>query len=47
MDAIIDAFTWLVDEGNNLLWTYILIALLLGLGVYFTVRTHFVQVRSQ
>lgn len=45
MDAILDALTWLVDEGNNLLWTYILIGLLLGLGVYFTVRTNFVQVR--
>ncbi|TAA72980.1 alanine:cation symporter family protein [Planococcus salinarum] len=40
-----DALTWLVDEGNNLLWTYILIGLLLGLGVYFTIRTKFVQVR--
>ncbi len=45
MDAILDALTWLVDEGNNLLWTYILIALLLGLGIYFTIRTKFVQVR--
>lgn len=45
MDLILDALTWLVDEGNNLLWTYILIALLLGLGVYFTIRTKFVQVR--
>ncbi|WP_185959469.1 alanine/glycine:cation symporter family protein [Planococcus salinarum] len=45
MDAILDALTWLVDEGNNLLWTYILIGLLLGLGVYFTIRTKFVQVR--
>ncbi|MFC3212630.1 MULTISPECIES: alanine/glycine:cation symporter family protein [Planomicrobium] len=45
MDAILDALTWIVDEGNNLLWTYILIALLLGLGVYFTIRTKFVQVR--
>lgn len=45
MDAILDALTWLVDEGNNLLWTYILIALLMGLGIYFTIRTKFVQVR--
>ncbi|HSJ39245.1 MAG TPA: alanine/glycine:cation symporter family protein [Planococcus sp. (in: firmicutes)] len=45
MDAILDALTWLIDEGNNLLWTYILIGLLLGLGVYFTIRTKFVQVR--
>ncbi|WP_422123978.1 alanine/glycine:cation symporter family protein [Planococcus sp. X10-3] len=45
MDAVLDALTWLVNEGNNLLWTYILIGLLLGLGVYFTIRTKFVQVR--
>lgn len=45
MDAVLNALTWLVDEGNNLLWTYILIGLLLGLGVYFTIRTKFVQVR--
>ncbi|WP_200904971.1 alanine/glycine:cation symporter family protein [Planococcus glaciei] len=45
MDTILDGLTWIVDEGNNLLWTYILIALLLGLGVYFTVRTRFVQIR--
>lgn len=45
MDAILDGLTWIVDEGNNLLWTYLLIAMLLGLGVYFTVRTKFVQVR--
>lgn len=45
MDAIFNGLTWIVDEGNNLLWTYILIALLLGLGLYFTIRTRFVQVR--
>ncbi|MDN5708608.1 MAG: alanine:cation symporter family protein, partial [Planococcus sp. (in: firmicutes)] len=45
MDAIFNGLTWIVDEGNNLLWTYILIGLLLGLGLYFTIRTRFVQVR--
>ncbi|WP_200883318.1 alanine/glycine:cation symporter family protein [Planococcus sp. CAU13] len=45
MDVVLDALAWIVEEGNNLLWTYILIALLLGLGVYFTIRTKFVQVR--
>lgn len=45
MDAFLDALAWIVNEGNNLLWTYILIALLLGLGIYFTVRTRFVQFR--
>ncbi|MGM7702558.1 alanine/glycine:cation symporter family protein [Pseudalkalibacillus sp. Hm43] len=40
--------SWLetiVGWGNNLLWTYVLIALLLILGVYFTIRTNFVQFR--
>ncbi|TWT27690.1 sodium:alanine symporter family protein [Planomicrobium sp. CPCC 101110] len=45
MNAFFEGLTALVNEGNNLLWSYILIALLLGLGVYFTVRTKFVQVR--
>ncbi|WP_120193154.1 alanine/glycine:cation symporter family protein [Sinobaca qinghaiensis] len=33
----------LVSLANNLLWTYVLIALLLILGVFFTIRTGFVQ----
>ncbi len=40
--------SWLetiVGWGNNFLWTYVLIALLLILGVYFTIRTNFVQFR--
>lgn len=45
MDALINGLNWIVNEGNDLLWTYILIALLLGLGVYFTIRTKFVQIR--
>ncbi len=42
------ADTWfgnLIDIGNDLLWTYILIIFLLGLGLYLTVRTNFVQFR--
>lgn len=34
-----------IDSMNNLLWTYIIIGLLLGLGIYFTVVTKFVQIR--
>ncbi|HSK99515.1 MAG TPA: alanine/glycine:cation symporter family protein [Rubrobacteraceae bacterium] len=34
-----------VSIANNVLWTYVLIALLIGLGIYFTVRTRFVQFR--
>ncbi|MBY6037403.1 alanine:cation symporter family protein [Fictibacillus nanhaiensis] len=30
---------------NNLLWTYVIIGGLLGLGVYFSVKTNFVQLR--
>jgi len=36
---------WLVGPFNDFIWTYILIAVLLILGIYFTVRTRFVQVR--
>ncbi|MEG0260617.1 MAG: alanine/glycine:cation symporter family protein [Lysinibacillus sp.] len=35
----------LVNETNNVLWTYILILLLLGAGFYFTIGTKFVQFR--
>lgn len=45
MDAFLDGVTWFVDNVNTLLWTYILIGLLMGLGLYFTIRTKFVQVR--
>ncbi|OZS77932.1 sodium:alanine symporter family protein [Tetzosporium hominis] len=34
-----------VDWANNYLWTYILIALLIGAGLYFSIRTKFVQFR--
>ncbi|SFS61066.1 alanine/glycine:cation symporter family protein [Marininema halotolerans] len=34
-----------VTSVNGVLWSYVLIILLLGLGVYFTIRTGFVQVR--
>ncbi|QGQ44190.1 alanine/glycine:cation symporter family protein [Metabacillus sediminilitoris] len=35
----------LINGTNNLLWSYVLIILLIGAGVYFTVRTKFVQFR--
>ena len=34
-----------VSAANDVLWTYILIGLLIGLGVYFTIRMRFVQFR--
>ncbi|MFD1927423.1 alanine/glycine:cation symporter family protein [Sporosarcina siberiensis] len=42
---ILDALNWLVGPANNFIWTYILIGFLLLIGVYFTIRTKFVQVR--
>jgi alanine or glycine:cation symporter, AGCS family len=41
----VEAFEGLVSVGNNLLWTYVLVVLLIGLGLYFTVRSNFVQFR--
>jgi alanine or glycine:cation symporter, AGCS family len=35
----------LIGQANSLLWGYILIGLLLGLGFYFTVKSGFVQIR--
>ncbi|MBU3749238.1 MAG: alanine:cation symporter family protein [Mycobacterium sp.] len=35
----------LIDPINKVLWTYLLVYLLVAAGIYFTVRTRFVQVR--
>ena len=35
----------IVDSGNNILWTYILIILLIVAGLYFSFGTKFVQIR--
>src|SRR5699024_4348962 len=40
-----EVIEFLVGPFNDFLWTYILIGLLLILGIYFTLRTKFVQVR--
>ena len=37
-------FFW-IDSVNNVLWSYLLVALLLGCAVWFTVRTRGVQFR--
>ncbi|GMO40628.1 MAG: alanine/glycine:cation symporter family protein [Treponemataceae bacterium] len=37
--------TKLIGGANNLLWSYILIALLIGLGLLFTIKTGFAQFR--
>nr|WP_307775086.1 alanine/glycine:cation symporter family protein [uncultured Cetobacterium sp.] len=36
-------FETVVNTANHYLWTYILITMLLGLGVYFTIKNDFVQ----
>ena len=35
-----------INTANDVLWTYVLIAMLLGCAVYFTWRTRFVQFRN-
>ena len=41
-----DFLTNLVEVVNNYLWNYVLLFLLVGTGVYFTIRLGFVQVRK-
>lgn len=41
MDLVLNLFYSL----SNFLWSYVLIIMLVGLGIYFTVRTNFVQFR--
>ena len=36
----------IIAQVNDLLWTYIPIAMLLGCALYFTWRTRFVQFRN-
>ena len=33
----------IINTGNTILWSYVLIAVLIGVGVFFTVKTNFVQ----
>lgn len=37
--------TSFINEANDILWTYILIAMLLGCALWFSIRTKFVQFR--
>ena len=41
-----DFLTNLVEVVNNYLWNYVLLFLLVGTGVYFSVRLRFIQVRK-
>ncbi|SET52044.1 alanine or glycine:cation symporter, AGCS family [Oceanobacillus limi] len=36
----------IIGEINNVLWSYVLIIILIGLGLWFTIRTNFVQFRN-
>ena len=40
-----EAFASIVSTISGYLYSYILIALLIGAGIYFTIRTKFVQFR--
>ena len=40
-----DFLAKVIGDVNNVLWSYIIIAMLIGLGLYFSFRVKFVQVR--
>jgi AGCS family alanine or glycine:cation symporter len=40
-----DVLNFIVDSLNNFLWSYVLIIMLIVLGLYFTIKTDFVQFR--
>ncbi|KEK22837.1 alanine/glycine:cation symporter family protein [Bacillus gaemokensis] len=41
---MIDIFSRFLEITNNILWSYILIAMLIGLGLYFSFKLKFVQI---
>lgn len=41
-----DVITNLVTKGNSFLWSFLLIVLLCGTGIYYTIRLRFIQVRK-
>lgn len=40
-----EALDAVINQINTILWSYVLIVLLIGLGLYFTFRTGFIQLR--
>ena len=40
-----EAFSNLIDSVNNIMYSYLLIILLLAVGLYFTLRSKFAQIR--
>ncbi len=42
----LDNLEVVIDYANGVLWGYVLLFLLCGLGIYFTIRLNFIQVRQ-
>ncbi|MBT2600295.1 MULTISPECIES: alanine/glycine:cation symporter family protein [Oceanobacillus] len=42
---MLEVLQTIIDHVNNFLWEYVLIFVLIGLGLYYTIRTNFVQFR--
>ena len=40
-----DALLTLIDKGNTFLWSFLLLVMLVGTGVYYTIRLKFIQIR--
>ena len=40
------AFTQIVEQASDILWNYLLLFLLVGTGIFFTIKLHFVQLSS-
>lgn len=40
-----ELFTQIINETNDILWTYILVVMLLGCAIWFSIKTKFVQFR--
>lgn len=40
-----EPFTNIINEANYVLWTYVLVVMLLGCAIWFSVKTRFVQFR--
>ena len=40
------AFTQIVEQARDILWNYLLLFLLVGTGIFFTIKLHFVQLSS-
>ena len=41
-----DTLLTMVDSANDVLWNVILIVLLCGTGIYYTIRLRFIQIRK-